>query len=329
MRNLKTSPHIRAALLALILLALALTGCVRTVLPVVTPTTEPLPEFTPTPTEVVDPAPADPEPAATEPPAPTETPAPTSTTQPPTPTFTTAPTETSPPDETTPPEETPADGTAQPSPTAEPQPTSSLPQIDPEAEFHGAHHIDTMDDINLWTDESGTLPDNQYIKLEMVDGVMYVTGKRSLWDTWWRSGFDLVDFYIEMDVNTGDCEPDDAYGMILRASQADLPATGYLIGYTCGGEVFARRLDSVSPYVATAILLPTETDLIYSGPNQNNTFGVLMDGEELTIYVNRRYFTTLTDDTFPWGRFGIFVSAGDTGNFTFSIDEIRSWGTGE
>jgi hypothetical protein len=181
----------------------------------------------------------------------------------------------------------------------------------------------------MWTDASGILPDTEYIKLEMEEGQMTVTGKRRLWDTWWISGFTLTDFYIEMDVNSGDCAPDDAYGMILRASQHGQPTHGYLIGFTCAGEVFARRLESVDPYVSISILNPTETDLVYAGANQHNIFGVHIEGNKLTIYPNRRYFTVIADDSFGWGRYGIYVSAGDAGNYTYTVEEIRTWGVGE
>ena len=51
MRNLKTFPYMRAVVLALIVLALALSGCVRTVMPIVTPTPESAAPDIPTPTE--------------------------------------------------------------------------------------------------------------------------------------------------------------------------------------------------------------------------------------------------------------------------------------
>lgn len=322
MRYKKNLPLI-FLLLAMVLLA---AGCVRNVAPAPTATIESISDFegvlssTPIPddTEV-------PEPTATptetpEPPAPTETPAPTNTLQIVTPTN--AP-------ETVEETEEPAgdeETTPSPTETAGPQPTSNVPQINPDEEFTGAHYVDSMDEIEMWTDKSGVLPDTQYIKLQIEDGVMTVTGKRSLWDTWWISGFTLNDFYIEMDVNTGDCNSDDAYGMILRANQSGEPTRGYLIGFTCDGKVFARRLESVSPYVAISILNPTETDLIFAGKNQENTIGVLFDGNTITIYPNRRFFTTIADDGFAWGRYGIFVSAGEEGNFTFTVDEIRSWG---
>ena len=217
------------------------------------------------------------------------------------------------------------EGTPEPSSTPIPQPTIDGYQINPEMEFAGAHRIDAMDEPSLWWDESGKLPNSQYIKMEMADGVMSVTGKPVLWDTWWISGHVLHDFYIEMEVNSGDCIDTDTYGMILRASQHSEPSRGYLVGFTCDGKVLVKRLESASPYVAISILNPTETDLIYAGPNQTNILGVAFDGNSISIYPNRYYFTTIQDTGFSYGRYGIFVSAGDDGNYTFMIDEIRSW----
>jgi len=210
--------------------------------------------------------------------------------------------------------------------SAPPQPTSSVPQINPDVEFTGAKHVDSMDEPSLWYNASGSLADSEYLKMDIADGVMTVTGKKRLWDTWWIGGFSLNNFYIEMEVNSGDCNPDDSYGMILRASQHGEPTHGYLVAFTCDGKVFAKRLESVSPYNAVSILNPTETDLIYAGTNQTNIIGVLMDGNSITLYPNRRYFSTIQDDAFSFGRYGIFVQAGDAGNFTYSVTEIRTWG---
>ncbi len=212
---------------------------------------------------------------------------------------------------------------------SQPQPTSSVPQINPDEEFTGAKQVDSMDQPAFWYDSSGNLADSEYLKMDISDGVMTVNGKLRLWDTWWIGGFSLDNFYIEMEVNSGDCNPDDSYGMILRASRHGEPTHGYLVAFTCAGEVFAKRLETVNPYTAVSILNPTETDLIYSGKNQTNIIGVLMDGSSITIYPNRRYFSTIQDDAFSFGRYGIFVQAGDAGNYTFTVDEIRTWGAGE
>lgn len=219
------------------------------------------------------------------------------------------------------PEDTPV-----PTNTTAPQPTIDAVKIDPYTLFTGAQHVDAMDNPALWTDQGGMLPDTQYLKMEFADGNMYATGKLNLWDTWWISGFTLTDFYIEMEVNSGDCSGSDTYGMILRASQHGEPTRGYFIGFTCDGKVLAKRLESTDPYVAISILNPTESELVNAGPNQTNIIGVAFDGNTITIYPNRYFFTTIVDSTFSYGRFGIYVQAGEDGNYTFIVNEIRIWG---
>ena len=316
----------KTGLLAFLLAMLLLSACVRQVStePSATPrgtnlleeilTSTPIPVGTEAqPTE--GPPTNTPEAAAEE----TSTPGPTNTLHILTPTLSpTAPSTTEP--------TTAVEATSAATQTSQPQPTSSAPQINPDVEFTGAKHVDPMDEPALWYNASGNLADSEYLKMDIADGVMTVTGKLRLWDTWWIGGSSLDNFYIEMEVNSGDCNPDDAYGMILRASQHGEPTRGYLVAFTCDGKVFAKRLESVSPYTAVSILNPTETDLIYAGKNQTNIIGVLMDGNTITIYPNRRYFSIIQDNAFSYGRYGIFVQAGDAGNFTYSVNEIRTWG---
>ena len=330
MIQINTHPLLKkSGLLVLLLAMLLLSACVRQIAPETSATPrstnllEELLTATPIPIETES-QPTEQAPTETPDAAPAEssTPAPTNTLHILTPTL--SPTAPSTQEDTT-----SADSTLSPTQTSQAQPTSSVPQINPDAEFTGAKHVDSMDQPGLWYDSSGVLPDTQYLKMDITDSVMTVTGKQRLWDTWWISGFSQNNFYIEMEVNSGDCNPDDAYGMILRASQHNQPTRGYLIAFTCDGKVFAKRLEKVSPYTAVSILNPTETDLIYAGKNQNNILGVLMDGDTITIYPNRRYFTIIQDDAFSFGRYGIFVQAGDAGNFSYSVNEIRSWGVQE
>ncbi len=213
-----------------------------------------------------------------------------------------------------------------PAVTAKPTRTLTASQINPDQAFNGKRIVDSMDEPQVWYDESGELPDSEYLKMEFRNSKMFVTGKLQEWDTWWISGNTLTDFYIEMEVNSGACEGADAYGMILRASAHGEPTHGYLIGFTCDGKIFAKRLVATTPYTAISILNPTESDLIYAGKNRINILGVKMVGNTIEIYPNRAYFTTIVDNTFAYGRFGIFVKAGPTENYTYSVNEIRIWG---
>ncbi len=152
MRNHDKYPHKVIPLLLILIAALVVSGCVRTVAPDTAPTevdtskveevlsATPIP---PTPTKTNTPEPTE-EPTNTpEPPAPTDTPEPTSTLDIITPTHTTSPTDEPDPD---------VDETPEPTNTPAPQPTSDAPQINPDLLFTGAHHVDSMNEVTLWTD---------------------------------------------------------------------------------------------------------------------------------------------------------------------------------
>jgi hypothetical protein len=198
----------------------------------------------------------------------------------------------------------------------------AFPPFDPFAVLGGARYIEDFQDETPWKDYYGNM-ENERIALVIEDGHMRVTGKNSYFRTWWFGGFELGDFYIEMDVNNGDCTFDDSYGVILRGEPSD---HGYLFAFDCGGEVAAWRIDSVNdPYVEDQILGWTSTELIRTGANQDNILGVMMEGGEITIYANRYLFTTLYDDTYDYGQYGVFVMAGEDDNYTYTIDQMRVW----
>ncbi len=252
---------------------------------------------------------------------PTDTPEATETGQPtpfiirPTITPTIPPPGTEPPDTT---EELPTAG-----PTNKPEAFQlpSYPPFDPIGTFGTPRFTEDFEDNTAWKDYYGNMG-NEKIALVIKDGQMQVTGKYSYFRTWWFGGFDLTDFYIEMDVNTGTCSDDDTYGLILRGEPSD---HGYIVGFNCGGEVAAWRVDAVNPYTEIEILGYTKTDLIRKGSNRPNILGVMMKGDEITIYANRYEFTTIYDDTYDWGQYGVFVMAGPKDNYTYTTSQIRIW----
>jgi hypothetical protein len=199
------------------------------------------------------------------------------------------------------------------------------PDLNPETRFNGRHYLDSFDDPQPWYDMSGLLPDSRYLNLEVLDGQMHVTGKLGEWETWWLSGYTLYDYYIEMEVETNDCEDNDAYGLMVRASQHDEPTRGYIFGMTCDGKVYAKRLITADPFVAVSILNPTESHLINSGANQTNILGVWVEDNTLEIYINHYYFTVIYDDTFGWGRYGVYVKAGGESDYTYTANRIEVW----
>lgn len=205
-------------------------------------------------------------------------------------------------------------------------PSPAVPPLDPELEFKGSKRfIETFDTEDNWITGAGSPPDTENIFMFVDGGIMQVTGKIQTYHTWWYSNKRIGNGYVEMDVNTGKCETDDAYGFIVRGALSGESARGYIIGFTCDGKFFVNRLDSDQAYPTFVIYIPTPGDTLNRGTNQINTVGVKMDKETISIYANGYLVGQFFDAAHEYGRYGLFVSAGPTANYTYEVSEIRIW----
>ncbi len=74
------------------------------------------------------------------------------------------------------------------------------------------------------------------------------------------------------------------------------------------------------------MLQPWQIDqYVNKGPNQLNRLGLLARGKLLTLYANDNLLTTVVDETFTEGSFGIFTGAVNTDNFTVRFDQMSYW----
>jgi hypothetical protein len=256
-------------------------------------------------------------PTATEVVLPSDTPTPANTA---TETFTPSPTEL--PTETLTPSETP-----EPSETPTQTATATEPPFDPEASYGSPTINDTMDNDRNWAGASGGLPDSDFIRLALGGGRLHVTGKQANFDTWWFTSPNPTDFFLQMVVEVDNCSGKQAYGFIMRGPVDPnlTSARGYILTFSCDGFYQLVRLDDTSPYTTETLIDWTKSDYINSGANERNVMGVRMLGEEITLYANGFELVDIDDDTYAAGRFGLFVNAGDPGNFTFSVDELSYW----
>src|SRR3990170_3103645 len=178
----------------------------------------------------------------------------------PTPTEIIVPTDTSTPEATstftetlTPePSETPTE-TLAPSDTPEPSetptitPTSTEPPFDPSASYGAPSLFDSMDTDRNWASSSG-LPDDENIRLALGGGRLHVTGKKAQWDTWWFTSTVADDFFIQIEVKSGNCSGKQAYGLIVRGpASAGVGARGYIFTFSCDGFYRLDRLDTTAP----------------------------------------------------------------------------------
>ena len=212
--------------------------------------------------------------------------------------------------------------TAGPSNTPEPFRFPDTPVYDPEAEFGKPNYVDDFEESDAWENYYGKM-ENDNIALVIEDGQLHVTGKKNEgYKTWWFGGHELGNFYIEMTLDSGECSGKDAYGLILRG---EVSKSGYIIAFTCNGQVVSWRMDSADPYSDQEILGYTDPNLIRKGSNQTNVMGVRMEDGDIQIFVNGYFFTSIYEPTYDYGQYGVFVMAWPTENYTFTVSQIRIW----
>ncbi|MCH7663585.1 MAG: hypothetical protein IH859_06920 [Chloroflexi bacterium] len=176
-----------------------------------------------------------------------------------------------------------------------------------------------------WVGPGGSLPDNENIRIEVVDQEMRVTGKNLLFDTWYFSWPTLDEFYIEMLVDSAQCTGKDSYGLIFRGSASGTPSHGYVVSFSCDGSYRVLRIDFGDPYNFTELISWSSNQFIHAGPNQLNILGVRGDGESFTIFANGQQIATFIDDWYSIGRYGVFINSGNTAAYTYRTQQIRVW----
>ena len=206
--------------------------------------------------------------------------------------------------------------------------TPSSGSYDPESLFGQPYYVDPLNDNSLryWVGRDGKLPDTEFIHISILNEQILVTGKKILFDTWWFSWPVLNDIYLEMLVQTDNCQEKDAYGAIVRGSSSGAENTnGYIIAFSCDGSYLLRRLDGTTPYTYTDLIPWTRNEHIRAGPEQTNRLGILAQGDQLTVFANGFELQTVIDNTYASGRYGVFVNAGFSNLFRYRIKEFRVW----
>lgn len=220
-------------------------------------------------------------------------------------------------------------------PTSEPSedPTETPPafstvqpgDFDPEYAYGPAWINEHFLSDQEWAGATGSLPDTTNIRLEIVDGELRVTAKKLQWDTWYFSWPTLEEFYIEMRLDSGQCAGKDSYGLIFRGSASGEPSHGYAVAFSCDGYYRVIRIDNGDPYAFTELIGWTASESLRTGPNQDNVVGILGERDTFSIYANGHHIGTFVDDWYSFGRYGVFINAGNSLNYTYRVDQMRVW----
>jgi hypothetical protein len=132
----------------------------------------------------------------------------------------------------------------------------------------------------------------------------------------------LTNFYIEVEVTPLQCSGLDRYGLLVRAS-ADA-TSGYLFGFTCDGRYSYRIWDGEGFDMLTPW---TPSPIIEKGPEQTHSMGLLVEGNNFSLYSNGELLVRVIDEnnSFEEGLVGLFVGAVITDNFTVEFSEVSIW----
>lgn len=161
---------------------------------------------------------------------PSQTPPPAAPAQPPSATL--------PPSATTVPTATPSptvtsEASSTPSPT--PASTGTAVSGDPRGQLGNPVWRDDFSSGSNWT-----LGEDSFTRAKVEDGKLLFTGLTSM-DGWRLTWPEIEDFYLEANLNSGDCEGNDHYGLIFRVPDRHAADEGYLLGFTCDGRYWLRH----------------------------------------------------------------------------------------
>jgi hypothetical protein len=247
---------------------------------------------------------------ATETPLPSPTPAPTDEI-PPTPTP--LPTDTPAPSPTL--TFTPTLAPPTPSPTPQLTPTQTPLASDPRPGLGSPTFRDTFQDAanwNLWEDD--------HARMEIRDSQLVMTAfNPDFWNSWNFTGGRAQNFYLEITGSSGQCSGRDRFGLIFRAPENN---RGYLYGISCDGRYSLWIWDGTTE---TRLVEWTSSPHINTGPDQTNRIGVMARGNQISLYANGNLLANVADGTYESGRYGVFVGAAATENYTARIDELAFW----
>ncbi|MEK7276094.1 MAG: hypothetical protein AAB342_00490 [Chloroflexota bacterium] len=111
------------------------------------------------------------------------------------------------------------------------------------------------------------------------------------------------------------CKAGDYWGLIFRYKDN---ANFYVFGVSCDGKYkLLKRLDG---------LFETIVDFTDSAAirklGQKNVLGVRAAGDQISLYANDQFLTTVTDGAFAEGLIGLYVASRLTPNLTVVFDDI-------
>jgi hypothetical protein len=127
---------------------------------------------------------------------------------------------------------------------------------------------------------------------------------------------DLTTFYVEITANPVLCSGKDEYGLLFRVFGRN---QFYRYALTCNGEL---RLDKITAAGGTVLYPSTRSATVPVGAPSISKIAVVAERDQLHLFINGVYQTSVADQQLLVGSFGIYArSAGDTA-MTVSFSDL-------
>jgi hypothetical protein len=134
---------------------------------------------------------------------------------------------------------------------------------------------------------------------------------------WTFNGLKFGNAYItaKTTLPDGKCKAFDNYGLVFRYKNN---ANFYLFGVSCDGAFrLLKRVDGVFETIVDF----TKSNAVQP-LGQRNILGVRTQGDQLSLYVNDKFLTTVKDGQFADGLIGFYVASRLSPNMTVVFDDV-------
>jgi hypothetical protein len=206
-------------------------------------------------------------------------------------------------------------------PTITQTPSFTPPADDPRLTLGSPSYRTDFPDGTNWY-----LFDDSNVRFEVAGHKLVMTAKNAnAYDSWTLTAWKLTNYYLEMTATTDTCSGRDRYGLVVGVPYP-VNNPSYLLKFACDGYYSFGYFDTTEADVKFHYLKDwTKSPYILAGAGQTNRMGFKAEGTHLSLYANGHFLTDLNEPAFGEGRFGLFVGAVNTANFTVRVSEVAYW----
>ncbi|MFB0538237.1 MAG: tetratricopeptide repeat protein [Anaerolineae bacterium] len=163
----------------------------------------------------------------------------------------------------------------------------------------------------------GETSDLQSVK-KYENGQYHISVNASELFIWSTAGQDLADFMVEIEATQVSGPNDNGYGLLFRFQDDQ-----HFYRFDISGDGF-YLLSKRSEYQWVTLVDWTAAPVIHKG-QATNRLKVICQGSQISLYVNDRHLTDISDVSYSHGDIGLFAGTLSQGGVHISFDNLKVW----